>query len=635
MEIAGLCSAAMLLTVAAVFIGQGGMTKVNHLLAVAHILPESQTACVFPCNNGAYDMEALTPMQGGVAVSTVQPGTTVYWQYIASTYGANTFNLECAGSQSGLSNACSVALGAGNVWGSCTNPYYTGGTTCLSWTYTYDKFGNMTASCNQYDTPVYHPAANCGNADAYIQGDTCYGASGGIYPNYSCPGYHGNPYGTMPITAPSTPGTYTYYFCSYYLLHANSYNRNLTPLSCLGTNLTVAAPPTPTTLTSLTASPATVTAGTASTLSWQGVKGTNFSSCELADDYSHAWWYSALPGSDSSGPMTAGAHNFYMQCYDTTGAATGWQRTTVTAVPPASCSNGLNASYSPSCTCPASQVQSGSSCTTPSDICTDIPGNQTSVPSSCTGPVPAPVGSCIPGGDSWSGSACVPTCSNGLNASYSPSCTCPASQVQSGSSCTTPSDICTDIPGNQTSVPSSCTGPVPAPVGSCIPGGDSWSGSACVPTCSNGLNASYSPSCTCPAHQYQPLGASTCVALPICANGLSEAYSPSCTCPSGQVQVAGGSTCVLQGVINSFTANPSRVLKGNTAAISWSTSNMSSCTLSSLVSTGTSNLSSLLSSSITPTVNSKTIFTLTCTDASGASYSASATVNLIPQTIEQ
>ncbi len=562
MEIAGLCSAAMLLTVAAVFIGQGGMTKVNHLLAVAHILPESQTACVFPCNNGAYDMEALTPMQGGVAVSTVQPGTTVYWQYIASTYGANTFNLECAGSQSGLSNACSVALGAGNVWGSCTNPYYTGGTTCLSWTYTYDKFGNMTASCNQYDTPVYHPAANCGNADAYIQGDTCYGASGGIYPNYSCPGYHGNPYGTMPITAPSTPGTYTYYFCSYYLLHANSYNRNLTPLSCLGTNLTVAAPPTPTTLTSLTASPATVTAGTASTLSWQGVKGTNFSSCELADDYSHAWWYSALPGSDSSGPMTAGAHNFYMQCYDTTGAATGWQRTTVTAVPPASCSNGLNASYSPSCTCPASQVQSGSSCTTPSDICTDIPGNQTSVPSSCTGPVPAPVGSCIPGGDSWSGSACVPTCSNGLNASYS-------------------------------------------------------------------------PSCTCPAHQYQPLGASTCVALPICANGLSEAYSPSCTCPSGQVQVAGGSTCVLQGVINSFTANPSRVLKGNTAAISWSTSNMSSCTLSSLVSTGTSNLSSLLSSSITPTVNSKTIFTLTCTDASGASYSASATVNLIPQTIEQ
>ena len=241
MEIAGLCSAAMLLTVAAVFIGQGGMTKVNHLLAVAHILPESQTACVFPCNNGAYDMEALTPMQGGVAVSTVQPGTTVYWQYIASTYGANTFNLECAGSQSGLSNACSVALGAGNVWGSCTNPYYTGGTTCLSWTYTYDKFGNMTASCNQYDTPVYHPAANCGNADAYIQGDTCYGASGGIYPNYSCPGYHGNPYGTMPITAPSTPGTYTYYFCSYYLLHANSYNGNLTPLSCLGTNLTVAA----------------------------------------------------------------------------------------------------------------------------------------------------------------------------------------------------------------------------------------------------------------------------------------------------------------------------------------------------------------------------------------------------------
>jgi hypothetical protein len=207
---------------------------------------------------------------------------------------------------------------------------------------------------------------------------------------------------------------------------------------------------------------------------------------------------------------------------------------------------------------------------------------------------------------------------------------------------------CNDIP-LQTTVPNGCVTPVPAP-GICTPTGGSYSagtntcscpagqhlaGTACVvnPLCANGLADSYAPSCTCPAGKYQPLGSSVCVALPICANGLSQAYSPTCTCPSGQAQK--GASCVLKGTIVSFTANPSRVLKGNTATLTWSTSNMATCALSSFAAAGTLTLSHGLSSSLSPIIDSKTIFTLSCVDAADLTYSSSVTVNLIPQTIEQ
>jgi hypothetical protein len=209
---------------------------------------------------------------------------------------------------------------------------------------------------------------------------------------------------------------------------------------------------------------------------------------------------------------------------------------------------------------------------------------------------------------------------------------------------------CNDIP-LQISVPSGCVNPSPSP-GVCTPIGGSYSsntntcscpagqhveGTTCVkdPLCANGLNDSYAPSCKCPSGQYQPLGSTRCVVIPVCANGLDQSYSPSCTCPSGQVQVTGGTTCVLKGSINSFTVNPSRVLQGRTATVSWSTSHMSDCSLSAFNAAGTTVLSTATSATITPVVNTKTIYTLTCTDASNASYSSSVTVSLIPQTIEQ
>jgi hypothetical protein len=46
---------------------------------------------------------------------------------------------------------------------------------------------------------------------------------------------------------------------------------------------------------------------------------------------------------------------------------------------------------------------------------------------------------------------------------------------------TTGTDICTDIPGLQTSLPTGCAGPTPSPVGSCISTGYQYNGSQCVP----------------------------------------------------------------------------------------------------------------------------------------------------------
>jgi hypothetical protein len=216
---------------------------------------------------------------------------------------------------------------------------------------------------------------------------------------------------------------------------------------------------------------------------------------------------------------------------------------------------------------------------------------------------------------------------------------------------TAPLGPCNDIP-LQTSVPNGCVAPVPAP-GTCVPAGGSYSatsntcacpvgkhleGATCVndPLCKNGLNDSYAPSCTCPAHQYQPGGVSSCLPLPVCANGLGEAYSPSCTCPAGQVQVSGGSTCVLAGVINDLSVAQDRVRKGNDGTVRWSTTSMVSCALRTpAVGGAIDTLSTQLSGSKTLTISHQTVFTLTCADQSGATYSKTATINLTPAVDEE
>jgi len=228
-ELAGLSAAMMILIFAAVFVAGGGMAKVNHLLAVNHITPGSQTGCVFHCNNTANSLEALIPMQNGLTVSSVLPGSAVNWIWNAGTYGANTFTLACYGSTGGSNYMCTVNQGSPNTNFTCPPITCPGGLV----TTTDPNTGTDYTTCpSGYVYPV------CGNADdAY--GHTSYGPSGGYPPNYVSPGYDGDLTGSLVINAPSTPGTYPYYFCSNVLLHA----QNGALLPCLETDLVVANPP--------------------------------------------------------------------------------------------------------------------------------------------------------------------------------------------------------------------------------------------------------------------------------------------------------------------------------------------------------------------------------------------------------
>ena len=199
-------------------------------LAKHHIIivPTTQSGCVFHCNNTAYSMEALYPMQGGAIVSgAVLPGSAINWIWNAGTYGANTFTPACVGAWSGSNYMCTVAINTPdtNFAAECGGPVCTGGYTnfCVG-------KGGCSLVCNGWS---YLP---CGNADD-IYGHTTYGASGGYPPNYAYPGYDGNTYGTLVMNAPSTPGTYPYFFCSNFLLHFSG-----GPLSCLETDITVANP---------------------------------------------------------------------------------------------------------------------------------------------------------------------------------------------------------------------------------------------------------------------------------------------------------------------------------------------------------------------------------------------------------
>jgi hypothetical protein len=62
---------------------------------------------------------------------------------------------------------------------------------------------------------------------------------------------------------------------------------------------------------------------------------------------------------------------------------------------------------------------------------------------------------------------------------------------------------------------------------------------------------------------------------------------------------------------------------------------MASCSLKGPVDGAIQTLSTALSGSETVTITSQSIYTLTCTDQSGASYTSTATINHIPEIIEQ
>jgi hypothetical protein len=114
LEIAVSCAAAMLLIFAAVFVGSGGMSRINHLLALDQIIPGSQIASIFPCSwfgdcqqFGVYSL-GFTPVS-----QTIAPGgsATLYWVgYDTGTGGTAGDCFQPAGRSS--IEVCNINAGA-------------------------------------------------------------------------------------------------------------------------------------------------------------------------------------------------------------------------------------------------------------------------------------------------------------------------------------------------------------------------------------------------------------------------------------------------------------------------------------------------------------------------------------------
>ena len=348
----------------------------------------------------------------------------------------------------------------------------------------------------------------------------------------------------------------------------------------------------------------------------------------------------------------------------------------VTPSPP--CSNGLNRASYPSCACPSGQIQSGSSCytpaptapscsITPSPTSVTSPGsvmlnytvsNATAASITCTqnggGTCPTPP-AITPSSGSISSGTLTNSTASAKTVTYTIFCSGAGSQSNATNVVVNPVAAPASCPANcpgsaapnctanagytYNSGPNTCTAiacPAHCPgagAGSCTANSGytyNSSNNTCTavaaPICANNLDYSlYGPSCTCPANQVQ--SGSGCVAAS-CPNGLNITAYPLCACPSGQVQ--SGSTCINDIVQTglSLTATPSRVHRGGSTTLTWS-SNIgdTSCALTSSA-TGTT-LSTLLSGTLTQTITRRTTFTLTCN-----SGNLRQSVSILPSFIE-
>jgi hypothetical protein len=90
-------------------------------------------------------------------------------------------------------------------------------------------------------------------------------------------------------------------------------------------------------------------------------------------------------------------------------------------------------------------------------------------------------------------------------------------------------------------------------------------------------------------------------------------------------------TAIATGVISTFTANPSRVLSGQSTALSWTTTYMAKCSVTTSEGNLVPNSSVTNASNVPATVIHAEIYTLSCTDNLMNSYSATVNVNLVPQ----
>ena len=361
------------------------------------------------------------------------------------------------------------------------------------------------------------------------------------------------------------------------------------------TGLTV-YPITPTALSTFSANPSSVLSGNTTVLSWGGTRGTYFSKCQL----SGGQWGSGtdisggIPNQVTTQPITT-ATTYSLRCFDTRYGWSGPLTTTVNLAAP---------------------VTADATATTPIRVgetaTISFHADSTDPPTNCRI-------------NNYNDTVVLKTtaggCASTLDASYiTPAYTAPGDYSYKFYYYRNGWFLAKTV-GVRVN-PTSC------PAGQIL----NQAGTACVPGCSNGLNPSYAPSCTCPSGQTQ--SGAICVAIPTsCTNGLDPRYLPSCACPSGRAQ--SGTECVAPGSINNLSSNPTRVRKGGTITLSWSTSNMDSCTLRGPAAGVVSALSSALSGTLSRTVTNQSVYTLTCVDSIGTSRTQSATVNIVPETIEQ
>jgi hypothetical protein len=199
----------------------------------------------------------------------------------------------------------------------------------------------------------------------------------------------------------------------------------------------------------------------------------------------------------------------------------------------------------------------------------------------------------------WNGTACVPnSCANGAN--NPPTCsTCTAPLVWNGSSCV--SSSCTNGANNPPTC-NTCTAPLV------------WNGSSCTNPAVNGA-------CS-PTHYLCSAGTSTNN-----VNGAS-AYTWTCAGTNGGTS-ASCSEAKTVAPTASLSGSPLTIAQGQSATLSWSSTNATSCTAAGGFSTG----SATSGSASTGALSSTQSYQVSCTGAGGTANSNIVTITVTNPTV--
>ena len=175
---------------------------------------------------------------------------------------------------------------------------------------------------------------------------------------------------------------------------------------------------------------------------------------------------------------------------------------------------------------------------------------------------------------------------------------------------------------------------MPSPIGTCVPSGSTYNGSACVPlpVCTGAHQVGTPPNCACDVG-YQMQGGS-CVQVQ--CPGAHEVNWPACSCAAGYERDAGTNMCIREPQLD-VTVNGQdavRVRRGSDVTVAWSATGVAAGSCSVATNAGVS-LASGDSGSRTTAVTYQTTYRLTCSNDAGSPVSKEANATLIPEVIEQ